>query len=146
MWFPRILSNLNLSLLTVTYRVDALDSGSFLLCPVRKPENDPAWLEASSVPLSTQGQPSIPSERPLSMLGNSVLSSSSSSPQPILSSSRCWAFPSCSWGQRWERAEKKESIVLPLAGHLYFWIALLCGWCNHWSCFAECELCPPTGL
>lgn len=64
MWFPRILSNLNLSLLPVTYRVAALDSGSFLLCPVRKPENDPAWLEASSVPLSIQGQPSIPSERP----------------------------------------------------------------------------------
>ena len=64
MWLPQILSNLSLSLLTVTSEVNGLVSGSLPLYPVRTLQNDPTWHEASPVPLSTQGQPSICSERP----------------------------------------------------------------------------------
>lgn len=64
MWFPRLLCKLNLRLLTMTCQVDALDSASFSLCPVRKLERSPAWPGASPVQLSRQGAPSIhPSAR-----------------------------------------------------------------------------------
>lgn len=56
MWLPQILCYLSLSLLTVTDEVKGLASDSFLLCPVRTLQNDPAWHGASPVPLSTQGQ------------------------------------------------------------------------------------------
>lgn len=143
-WFPRILSDLTLGLLIVIYQVYCLDSCSFLLFPVSILEAlpdlrhllcDSIWLTAIH-----------PLWLPLSMLGSLAFVGYNHPHSLFLVAADAKLFHPALGVSDEKEQKKNESIVLHTAGHLYFWIALLCVWCNCWSCFAECELCPPTGV